>query len=102
MTVTLVTQPATMHAFKTSDLDEVHSLSRKPHQSFTPWTFTWNTFTGLKDRHKPVDNFDNYPVDFSLFWLIIGSCLVFVFLIFFCFLAFRLAQNGTLTLAQRL
>lgn len=43
--------------------------ARKPHQSFTPWTFTWNTFTGLKDRHKPVDNFDNYPVDFSLFWL---------------------------------
>lgn len=28
MTVTLVTQPASMHAFKNSDLDEVHSLSR--------------------------------------------------------------------------
>ncbi|CZR40158.1 uncharacterized protein FPRO_05058 [Fusarium proliferatum ET1] len=27
MTVTLVTQPASMHAFKNSDLDEVHSLS---------------------------------------------------------------------------
>jgi hypothetical protein len=38
MTVTLVTQPATMHAFKT-DLDEVHSLSR--------YCFSYSSLGGL-------------------------------------------------------
>jgi hypothetical protein len=40
MTVTLVTQPATMHAFKTSDLDEVHSLSR--------YCFSYSFLGGLR------------------------------------------------------
>lgn len=38
MTVTLVTQPATMHAFK-NDLDEVHSLSR--------YCFSYSSLGGL-------------------------------------------------------
>lgn len=39
MTVTLVTQPAAMHAFKNSDLDEVHSLSR--------YCFSYSSLGGL-------------------------------------------------------
>ncbi|CAG7560849.1 unnamed protein product [Fusarium equiseti] len=43
MTVTLVTQPAAMHAFKNTDLDEVHSLSRMD-LSYTDTSFDGNEY----------------------------------------------------------
>lgn len=50
MTVTLVTQPATMHAFKT-DLDEVHSLSRYCFSYSSPGGFHLLFYTMLRSNH---------------------------------------------------